>query len=504
MNRFFTHGVPMLLLAVAVQEANAVALLNDDEASTSVDTAIEIPVLDNDTSDYGGLQVLLFESTTQQGGTISVGEGGGVFYTPPSGFEGTDVFTYSATNNFGEYGGPATVTVTVGEESDDYLGKTKKVIDKICARVSNGDLEGISQSIIDACNSGTPTSEQLAEISPEEILVLRHMVSNFTQSQSGRIYQHQDALRTSRLNNPVTYRNQELMLNTYWGGSAGEAQNSPWGVFGSVHTDNGDHDQTDFESEYESTSYGLTVGVDYRLSPALFVGAAFDWTSADVDYTSNDGNVESDIYNVTGFLTWLHNQFSVDAQLGYATSDISTKRNITFPTNDVAKGETDSDQFTLSLQGDWTWAYEAWSVRPYLRLDYLTATIDGYTETGSSPWLMEIGDQDVDQTTATLGVDTRYSMSRDWGVFVPGLKLAAVSESSSDYSPVNFHLVGVEGSDGAFTLQPDTEDSLFYQCELSAVFVLKSGWSTFVTGQFITGYDDFSAYQFAGGFRKEI
>jgi hypothetical protein len=36
------------------------------------------------------------------------------------------------------------------------------------------------------------------------------------------------------------------------------------------------------------------------------------------------------------------------------------------------------------------------------------------------------------------------------------------------------------------------------------VFVLKGGWSAFMSGQFISGYDDYSAYVISGGVRSEF
>jgi hypothetical protein len=513
------HGIPMLALAAAVQNANAAITVANDIASTGVNTSVQINVLANDsTTQSGSVTLFGWDQESGYGGSISSTGYGGLVYFPPDGFEGVDTFTYQAYDGV-DYGS-AVVTVYVGVSAPSDEGelesavtgrnnkKTARMLDNLCEKVQNQQTDGISQDIIAACGdlSGADRGDLndiISQITPEEILVLRHMMSNISQSHSQRVYQHQDALRANRSNN-MAFNGNTLLLQSYRGGAAGGEQNSRWGMFGSVHVDNAEHDQTEFESEYEMTGMGATVGVDYRLSPNLFVGGAVDWSTYEVDYASNGGTVDADVYNVTGFLTWYIDQFSLDVQMGYGSGDFDTERNITFPTASVASGSTSSDQYNLSVQADWTYAMNALTLRPYLRVDYMTTEIDGYEESSGGPWAMQVGSQDVDQVTSSLGLDTTYSMGFNWGVFVPGLKIAAVSESSSDYSPVTFQLVGVTTPDGAFELQPDTEDSLFYQYDISGVFVLKNGWSTFLSGQFISGYDNFSTYIVSGGVRMEL
>lgn len=513
------HGIPMLALTAAVQHANAAITVRNDIASTPVNSSVTINVLANDTTTQdANVGLFSWDQESGYGGSVSSTGYGGLVYFPPENFVGVDTFTYQAYDGI-DYG-TAVVTVYVGVNAPGEEGelesavtgrnnkKTARMLDNLCEKIQSQQIEGVREDVVAACGELSRAErgdlgDIIAEITPEEILVLRHMMSNISQSHTQRMYQHQDALRTQR-NNNLSFNGNTLMLQSYRGGAAGEEQNSRWGVFGSVHSDNAEHDQTDFESEYEMTGMGATLGVDYRLSPQLFVGGAVDWSTFEVDYASKGGKVEADIYNVTGFLTWYVEQFSLDVQMGYGKGDFDTRRNITFPTASRATGSTSSDQYNLSVQADWTYAMNALSMRPFLRVDFMSTEIDGYVESSGGPWAMQVGSQDVDQVTSSLGLDTTYSIGFNWGVFVPGLKIAAVSESSSDYSPVTFQLVGVPTPDGAFTLQPDTEDSLFYQYDISGVFVLKGGWSTFLSGQFISGYDNFSTYIVSGGLRMEL
>lgn len=101
----------------------------DDVATTAMDTPVQVSVLanDSDVSAKGHPSPLELvgasfekqegevdkpENATDQGGTVAVGDGGVIVYTPPAGFSGIDSFVYSAQDTIG-HGCGAKVTVTV-------------------------------------------------------------------------------------------------------------------------------------------------------------------------------------------------------------------------------------------------------------------------------------------------------------------------------------------------------------------------------------------------------
>ena len=518
------HKFPMLALALAVSQASyaAVTAVNDT-VNTTPSTSVVINVLANDSSDIPSAPLFVDSEGYTNGlyGTVVLGQNNELIYTPNEGFIGEDTFTYFASDNSG-YGGTATVTVTVlpAEEppvepeasiESQVQGasnkRTASMLDAVCAKANENGGTGLSQELNASCltlldASGAELQAMVEDIAPEEILVQRTLMANNLRNFTSRLYQFQDSLRPGGEGEAVTVNSGGMMLNPYKGGAAGD-EASRWGVFGSVNFDKAEHDQTDYESGYEYDAYGLTLGLDHALQPELHVGAAVNWLTYDLEYDSNGGTLDSDQFSFTGYMSWFIDKFSVDAQLGYTLGDFTTERNIeSFST--VADGDTDSSQYNVSTQVDYSVGFDALTVRPYLRLDYLSTTIDGYTEDGGAGWAMEIGDQELNITETSLGVDTTYAMSFDWGVMVPGLKLAAVSVGSSDYAPVAFHLIGDASSDGEFALQPDSEDSMFYQVDLNAVFQLKNGVASFVSFQSMLGYDDYSAFQVVGGFNIEI
>ena len=92
---------------VAVNDAPAAT---NDSGSTSENEAVEINVLTNDT-DVDGDTLGVSAVGLASNGTVVIGDGGVVEYTPDEGFSGSDSFSYTVSD--GEFSDTATVSVTV-------------------------------------------------------------------------------------------------------------------------------------------------------------------------------------------------------------------------------------------------------------------------------------------------------------------------------------------------------------------------------------------------------
>ncbi|MDY6920180.1 MAG: autotransporter domain-containing protein [Pseudomonadota bacterium] len=519
-----THGVPLLLLSAAVStEVYAIATAVDDQAQVFTDSIVDIDVAANDDFNAEGLPTIILSENGPFYGSAIVNQNGTITYTPDPGYEGTDQFDYFIWDDDGQaYGDTGTVTVTVnplpatGDEGPlETLADTEservtaRMLETLCEEGSN--QESLTQELADECSRLLGQSEVsytadeirqlLGDITPEEILMQRRMLAEIMRGQADRLYGIRRQLRQEE--GVATAGPDTLLLNSYVGGVAGESA-PPLAWFGSVKFGNTEHDQTDRESGYDADITSLMLGLNYRLRPDLDLGLALDMTQYDVDYESGAGELESSTNTLSGYGSWYRDAFGVDVILGYTTGDIETERTVSLPTPDVIAGETDADMLFLSTQFQYSYVQGALTSRPFLRIDYLSAEVDAYSETGSNPWLMNVGKQELDQVNFHLGVDTSYALSYDWGVMVPGVVVSVISEGSQDYSPVAFSLVQDSTNFSEFELRPDGEDSLFYQLDLNSVFVMKNGFSTYISAQFTLGYDDIDAYTLQGGFNYEL
>lgn len=99
---------------------NTAPVANADSYTTAEDTPLVVPapgVLGNDTdAESGALKAIL--GTSPANGSLSLGETGSFTYTPSADWNGTDSFTYRASDGALDSATPATVTITVTPVAD--------------------------------------------------------------------------------------------------------------------------------------------------------------------------------------------------------------------------------------------------------------------------------------------------------------------------------------------------------------------------------------------------
>ena len=109
-----SDGATTATNAIALS-VSAVADITNDAVSTSENTAVSFNVLANDTFENAGATV---SSITQPAnGTVTIGSGGQLTYTPNTSYLGSDTFTYTVTS--GGVTETATVTVNINNVNDD-------------------------------------------------------------------------------------------------------------------------------------------------------------------------------------------------------------------------------------------------------------------------------------------------------------------------------------------------------------------------------------------------
>ena len=104
---------------------NSPPVANNDTDETSLNTAVIISVLSNDT-DADGDTLSITSVNTPQNGTSSI-QGSSVNYTPNANFSGTDSFTYTV-NDGNDGSDTATVTISVRENNTETYTITASVI----------------------------------------------------------------------------------------------------------------------------------------------------------------------------------------------------------------------------------------------------------------------------------------------------------------------------------------------------------------------------------------
>ena len=149
---------------------NEAPVAGDDAISTNEDTAVTYAVLGND-SDPEGDSFKVNSATDGASGTVTINPDGTLTYTPDSDFNGTDSFTYTIEDGWGETHS-ATVTVTVAPVNDapvaddDAVSTNEDVTVTYAVLGNDGDPEGDSFKV----NSATDGASGTVTINPDGTL----------------------------------------------------------------------------------------------------------------------------------------------------------------------------------------------------------------------------------------------------------------------------------------------------------------------------------------------
>jgi hypothetical protein len=141
---------------ITIAVTNAIPVAQNDYATTLVDTAVVIPVLDNDSDPDS--DVLTVQSTNN--GSVTVNSDGTVTYSPNQGFTGVDIFSYVVSDG---HGGTATASVVItvtnqapvaaADAAMTHQGQSVNI--SVLANDSDPDLQQVQLASIGAPSYGT-------------------------------------------------------------------------------------------------------------------------------------------------------------------------------------------------------------------------------------------------------------------------------------------------------------------------------------------------------------
>jgi outer membrane autotransporter protein len=306
------------------------------------------------------------------------------------------------------------------------------------------------------------------------------------------------------------------------GGAGGKIDIGPFSLLLNGRASWFERDPSTLERGYDGDAYSVQLGLDKRLSPATVVGgflgfersrSEFVGDPAGVSPLSSEGKSDSDTLSLIVYGAHnLSDQMYVEGAAGYGTTDYEFRRTVYYqPTGGGAitpvstEGDTDGNNYWLSLGGGYEWARGATSLTPYARLIYARSEVDGYSETEltATGLAMRYGDARRTSLTATLGARAGMTKSYAWGVLAPFLKLEYEHEFKNDPQKVNTAFV-LDGANTIFTPRGQQPDRDYFHLGAGTQFILPHGWMAFIEGEALLGQRDLERSRLLLGLRAEF
>ncbi len=285
------------------------------------------------------------------------------------------------------------------------------------------------------------------------------------------------------------------LLSLALSGSEGD---SPWSAYLQARFDTDERENTANKDGFDRDGRTLTIGLDRRIGTGGYLGAALAFGKSELDYGRNSGELDTDERAFNLYAGWqAENGFHLDSLLSITRRDQEQLRLMSYGldgsniANQRFSSEFDSDERLLALTAGFRFNRDNWTLDPYVRIESVDASSDGYSERASNAdgngggWGVQVADLDENFTRTVLGLHSAWAISGASGVYVPYIDLSWVKVSGLDAEAARLRYTGDRSSavgldEVEFFMAADAEDDSYGSLGLGLSAQWANGWSGFV------------------------
>ncbi|MFV2056155.1 MAG: autotransporter domain-containing protein [Thiohalomonadales bacterium] len=465
-----------------------------------------------------------------------------ITYTPQNGFIGIENFKYSvfdntvlvATANISINVGSASVEISVANTPSEAISDT---LNLVCFSQAGSPS---STALIDLCsdflNVNATAGELealLEELAPKEIDGQNYLSATIAANQIDNVRKRLAALRQGtqgidvtrfslRMSEQKSFNmaslfeklpdNSGAKQQSFRGGgaSADSLKSSPWGIFFGGNVGGGKHDESENVDGYKFSTYGLNVGLDYRVGNNSVIGGAFGFNTSDMDIDNAKGDLSVDGGSIIAYATYFASQsFYVESILARYQNIFESNRIIDYDvqgmTNSLtAKGETENSVLSFSLGVGYEFYFQSgFRLNLSSSADYIKSTFDGYAESGAGGANLLVSEREQDILLATIDIQMSYAKSFRSGVLIPQWGVAWKHDFDDQPNKIEAIFFG-DPSNTPIVFNTDNPETDYFKVNLGVSWIYTGGGTIFVNADTTLGQKDFSDYNLSTGVRLEF
>ena len=267
-------------------------------------------------------------------------------------------------------------------------------------------------------------------------------------------------------------------------------------VWGQMLYNSGKQSSVDKEPGFDSQTWGITLGADAELDPAVRMGLAVSLVRSSVD--GKEGSTNKNYgYLSTWYSSWNARGYFVDTMIsmGNTVNDM-TKTVDGYP----VKANFGVDQWGVRVIGGNNWPIGNWIISPQTEFNYGLVRVQDYDEKGDSGFEQKI--QSRDYSVWELGGGMKFN-GEYWfrrGVIKPELTFMGYYDFGTNGATVKSTYLA--GGDSFIVTGPD-RDKIRLHMGLGLGLQLTNRW-TFQTGYNYNWKKNFRSYSFSARARYEF
>jgi outer membrane autotransporter protein len=407
--------------------------------------------------------------------------------------------------------GTGSTLLTEFSNENPNIIATSSVIYNACTSGNvTAALQRDCDALIDSASQDDPaTSTALAQIMPETATNANQTTQQGRAAQTRNINSRIAALRSGTSGISVTGLSFQIEDNYLpigdlaqsslraKGGGASADENlllgQKLGAFITGVVSTGDRDESSLESGHDFDTYGITAGVDYRISDNFFLGIALGYLNTDTRFSNNDAKLDTQGYSLGVYGSYYtDNDYYIDFSATYGKNDFNQSRRLSYQlvnttsVNQEFTADYSGDVYSLLLGLGRDYNKGAWSFGPRINLEYTLVHANQITEQASNPsaagsgWATQINSTDQEGLTLLLGGSVSYAQSTQWGVLIPYAQLDFLHEFMQDSQNITGSFIG-DFSSNQLQITTDNPDRNYMMLSLGTSAQFKHGVSGFLS-----------------------
>ncbi|MDJ0786700.1 MAG: autotransporter outer membrane beta-barrel domain-containing protein [Myxococcota bacterium] len=273
---------------------------------------------------------------------------------------------------------------------------------------------------------------------------------------------------------------QALNAHAANGGGGGLFDDEKLGVFLNGLGAWGDYDGNDVEIDYDTRSWGLIGGADYRITNELAAGVALGFSRTDDDFARDAGTLKSDSWSGSAFATYSRDAWFVDGIFTLTGVDYELRRELRYPTlRRTADGDTDGFLIAAAAGAGYDFVIGSLTIGPRARMEYVDTEISSFEERKAGGLNLAFDSQNIQSFVTDLGVDASYAISTSRGIIAPYARAEWEHEYLDSSRVITARFVA-DPNRNRFRLRTQSPDRNVVNIGAGVAVTMPGGYSAFV------------------------
>jgi outer membrane autotransporter protein len=272
-----------------------------------------------------------------------------------------------------------------------------------------------------------------------------------------------------------------------------------WGMFVRGNAIIGDQRGSTERLGYNFTNTGITMGMDYRLTPSAIAGIILGVNTAQAKIDDDGSKVKMDGASIGAYATYYKGGVFLEGLLGYGLNKYDNTRRIVLPGIDrTASSDPRGELFSAYSGTGIDLPMGKWIMTPTVSFQYTRLMVNDYTETGADSLNLHVEKRTISSLQGNIGAKLAYVWETGMARIMPNVHASYLREFSNNNQAVVAQLAQLGIPFTAETVSPEKN---FLMAGAGLMSDFKNGLFIYLSYQAQIGQGNYLAHSIYTGLR---